>query len=304
MAKPKLKTAEKAALITKLTTLLKKKFGSKVPKSNRNVLETYMFAACLEDNVDESASQAFATLLEAFHDLNEIRVSTLREIERPLSTLPEPEYRAMRIREGLHYVFEKHFAFDLDGLKKKNLDNASSDLAAIKESTPFMQLFTLQEGLGAHVIPIDGNSLSLLRWLGLCDEKAKAQSASDELKSAVRKSDGPLFAFLLRHAANDLNVIEELALDMGDEETSPAEQIKILGDILDGKRKPKKPPKKTKKASSKAATKKSAKKTSKKATKKAATKKPKAAPKKTAAKKKAAKTAKKKTAKKKATKKR
>lgn len=271
MATKKMKTSEKAALLTKLTNALKKKYGSKAPKAERPVLESYMFAVCLEDTVDEAADAAFAKLLDSFHDLNEIRVSTVREIERPLDSLPDPEFRAMRVREALQHVFEKHFAFDLDSLKKKNLDGASSDLDAITAVTPFLKLYTLQSGLDAHVIPLDGHQLSLLKWLGIVEEKTKPEAASDELKGAVRKSDGPLFAYLLRQVANEPDVVEDISLALDEGEAVPSERLKSLLDLISGKRKPakkKSAPKKT--AAKKAAPKKTA---TKKSAKKAASKK-------------------------------
>lgn len=309
MAAKKLKASEKSALLTKLTTALKKKFGSKAPKADRSVLESYMYAACVEDTTDEAAEVAFAKLLDSFHDLNEIRVSTVAEIERPLDTLPQPEFRAMRIREALQHVFEKHFAFDLDSLKKKNLDGATSDLDAVTEVTPFIKLYTLQNGLGAHVVPVDGNQLVLLKWLGIVPGDMKEEAAGDDIKSAVRKSDGQLFAYLLRQCASEPVVIEELslALDDDDDEIDVAERLSILQDLLSGKRKPTKKKVAKKSTSKPAAKSKAAKKstTTKTATKtktaKKATKTPK---KKTAAPAKKTKTpAKKKSTSKKATKK-
>lgn len=277
MAAKKMKTSEKATLLGKLTTMAKKKYGGKVPSTDLGVLETFLLAACLENNIDEPAMAAYTKMLDSFHDLNEIRVSTVREIERTLASLPEPEFRAMRIREGLQHVFEAHFAFDLDGLKKKNQDNAAADLEATKEATPFMKLFTLQAGLGAHVIPLDDHQLSFLRWLGLVESKTTADGASDELKAAVRKSDGALFAYHLRHVANEPVVIEEISLTDDSEEATPAERLKLLGAMLDGKHtpKPKPAPKAKKKAPAKKATKEAATKkaTAKKSAKKAASKK-------------------------------
>ena len=238
MPAKKMKTSDKAKILTKLTTTLKKKYGGKAPKADRAVLESYLFAACLENEVDEAADAAYSKLLDAFHDLNEIRVSTVLEIERPLSSLADPEFRAMRIREGLQHVFEKHFAFDLDSLKKKNLDGALSDLGAMTGVTPFIKLYTLQVGLGAHVIPLDSHQFDLLVWLGLVEPKTKVETASDELKGAVRKSDGPLFAYLLRQVANEPDVIEDISLTEDDGEISPDERLKSLEALLSGKRKP------------------------------------------------------------------
>ena len=297
MASKKLKASEKSAIVSKLVTRLKKRYGSKAPSPDRSVLETYIYAACLEDATDEQAEAAYATLLDEFHDLNEIRVSLISEIERTLETLSEPAYRARRIREGLYYVFEheENFAFDLESLKKKTQDSASGELAGIPHCSPFMRLYTLNQGLGAHVFPLDTNQLALLKWIGLVEQETKIEDAADEMKSAVRKADVPLTAFLLRQASSEPKVLEQTLDQTNDEADDIAvdKRAAMVDDLIDGKSKPK-----TKKPV-KAAPAKAAKKTAKKkAPAKKAAPAAKAAPKTAAKAKKATKKAAKKTAKK------
>ena len=128
MAAKKLKASEKSAILTKIVGKLKKRYGSKVPESERGVLETFIFAACLEDATDEQAEAAYSRLLDQFHDMNEIRVSLISEIERTLDELSEPAIRARRVREGLQHFFEEHFNFDLEPMKKKTQDSAGQEL--------------------------------------------------------------------------------------------------------------------------------------------------------------------------------
>ena len=52
MASKKLKASERSTIVTKLVNRLKKRYGSKAPTPERNVLETFIFAACLEDATD------------------------------------------------------------------------------------------------------------------------------------------------------------------------------------------------------------------------------------------------------------
>ena len=76
MSTTKLKASDRQALFRKIVTVLKKKYGGSVPKDQRNVLETMLFACCLEDAQHEDAEAAYQNLLDSFHDLNEIRVSS------------------------------------------------------------------------------------------------------------------------------------------------------------------------------------------------------------------------------------
>ena len=51
------KASEKQQACKKLTSLLHKDYGRNVPKFSLPVLETMLFAACLEDNPWEPAEQ-------------------------------------------------------------------------------------------------------------------------------------------------------------------------------------------------------------------------------------------------------
>ena len=284
MAAKKLKSSERTTLIGKLTTPLKKRYGSKPPEpvADRGVLETLIFGTLVENAGDEPAEKAYADLINGFHDLNEIRVSSIREIERTIPAVHEADWKSLRIKDALQHIFEINFTYDLESLRKKNQDAAASDLGEVPNSTPFMRAFTLQNGLGNHVVPIDRHSLYLLRWLGLTEPSVTGklvaeEVASDELKSAIRKADGPLFAYLLRQAANEptvLAVTSEYGDDAADdvEEFDPKDRIKQIDDLIDGKVGSQKPAKKASKSSGAKSTATKTKKAAKKASKKAAKK--------------------------------
>ena len=304
MAAKKLKASERTTLLGKLTTQLKKRYGSKPhePESPRAVLETLLYGTLLENAVDGQAEPALTAMVAGFHDLNEIRVSSIREIERTFPDLPEADWKSLRVKDALQHIFELNFTYDLDGLKKKAQEQAAGDLSEIPNSTPFMRLYVQQVGLGGHAMPVDRHQLALLRWLGLTDapatkeKKAKLEPeevAADELKSAVRKSDGPLFAYLLRQAANEPGVLAVTLAGPEDEaeesEIEPKRRIAELDGLIEGTgaKRPQKAAKKeskaspaaeqaaakgktTKKAAAKKTSRKAARKVSKKASKKTA----------------------------------
>ena len=286
MAAKKLKASERTTLLGKLTTQLKKRYGSKAPEpaEPRSVLETLLFGALLEEAIEDEAEPALASMLAGFHDLNEIRVSSIREIERTIPDLHAADWKSLRIKDALQHIFELNFVYDLDALKKKNQEQQAGELSEIPNATPFMRLYTLQAGLGNHVLPVDRHQLALLNWLGLTDAVAAASGkkksppaeelAADELKSAVRKSDGVLLSYLLRRAANEPCVLEvtldELDAGADDDEVDPKARISELDGLIEGGGKPS-GKKKTAKATK--TTKKAAKAAGKKATKKTAAKK-------------------------------
>ncbi|WP_417384378.1 hypothetical protein [Gimesia sp.] len=209
MVAKKISTSDKQAVCKKLIASLKKRYSATLPKYDRPVLETILHAICLENTTNETADKVFDALLDGFHDLNEIRVSTISELEAVFDDVDDAEWRAYRIRTVLQYVFDKEFCFDLELLRKKTLEQAQKQLSRMKTLTPFVLNHTLQVVLGSHLVPADEKILNASKWLGLLPEEESIETASDTLKSSVRKTDAPLFSHLLRCLATD----EELAAD-------------------------------------------------------------------------------------------
>jgi endonuclease-3 len=203
MVTTKLKASDRQTLLRKIVAILKKKYGGSVPTEERSVLETMLFACCLEDTAYDKAEAAYQNLLATFFDLNEIRVSSISEVERALQSLDDPAWRAFRVHDILQHVFEEYYVFDFEPLRRKTMDAAIKHLTKIKGLSPFIQLYTLQQSLGAHVIPLDATMCRVVAWLGLVAPEASAEQAAEELKSSIRKADVPLLCHLLRQLGAD-----------------------------------------------------------------------------------------------------
>ena len=197
------KASDKQAVLKKLFPLLKKQYKPSVPKYDMPILETLIYAICLENASEEQANAAQEKIDRNFHDYNEMRVSSISELNSAFEGMDEPEVRSMRVRNVLHYVFEEHYDFEFEGLRRKTLELATKQLGKIRDLSPFVKHFTLQVALGSHLVPIDDVMLQPVKWLGLIEPEATAEEASESMKSAVRKSDGPLFCHLIRSLAHD-----------------------------------------------------------------------------------------------------
>jgi endonuclease-3 len=208
VAASRAKTSDRAAILKKLLPAIKKQYKVVVPKHDRPVLETMLFAICMEDVSVDEAELAFERLGQEFPDLNEIRVSSISEIERAFEGLPRSEWRAFHVRSVLQYVFEKSFAFEFEGLRKKTLELAQKQLAKIKHLSNFVRNYTLQSVIGAHQIPIDESMARALIWLGLVPPNQDAEQMGETLKAVVRKAEVPQFCFSLRCLATD-KVVQE-----------------------------------------------------------------------------------------------
>ena len=190
VAASRAKASDRAALLKKLFPIIKKHYKVHVPKGDKPVLETMLYAISLEDSTVEEADLSFKRLLTEFPDLNEVRVSTVGEIERAFVGQPASEWRAFRVISVLKFVFDKSYAFEFEGLRaKKTLDLATKQLAKIKDLSPFVRDYTLHEVTGAHLIPIDPAMSRLLIWLGMA-MPGQTQEQIGELMKACGAQGG------------------------------------------------------------------------------------------------------------------
>jgi endonuclease-3 len=202
-------TINKQRLLTHLFTSMKKAYDPGEPGS-RPVLEQFIYAICREGATREQADQAFRNLQKRFYDWNEVRVSSVRELEESLAGLSEPETRAQRIINFLQEVFETTFSFDLEPLHKKPLKQAAKQLARYQAANDYAVAWVVRESLGGHAIPVDPPTLRILRRLGLIDEDQEdLEFISASLEHQVPKARAPLFSDLISYLA-ETNCSEDL----------------------------------------------------------------------------------------------
>ena len=205
------KTADRQAALKKLLPLLKKHYKVPMPKTNQSVLETLLYAVCLEGVSVEQADRSIERFHEAFPDLNEARVSQVSELECVFPGDPDADWRGYRLRAVLQFVFEKSFTFEFESLRKKTMELAVKQLAKLKQVTPFVRSFTLQEAIGAHVVPVDTAMKNMLVWAGLALPQQSEDEIGESLKSVVRKAEAASFCAALRSAATDERIADVFA---------------------------------------------------------------------------------------------
>ena len=93
-------TPSKAQLLNEVHALLKKRYKPKPdPSPERlSVLEGIVYGICHEGTTREQANQSLSRFKDEFYDWNEVRVSTIEEIQGALAGMSETEMRATRIR--------------------------------------------------------------------------------------------------------------------------------------------------------------------------------------------------------------
>jgi endonuclease-3 len=197
-------TLSKTQLLTNVYTLLKRRYKSKPDRnsSKLSVLKSVVYGICHEDTTREQANQALSRFNDEFFDWNEIRVSSLDEIEESLAGIPDPELKAQRIRRFLRQLFARTYGFSLDALTKKPLKEALKVLRTYDAfSSDYVAATVIQQALGGHAIPIDQPARRALERLGVSETELPALRAV--LERAIPKNRGAEFLDLLEDLAND-----------------------------------------------------------------------------------------------------
>jgi endonuclease III len=180
----------RAGLINKVLKVVKKHYKPAAPPKDRSLLQHLLFACCLENSPYEPAEKVFQTLSTDYFDWNEVRVSTIRELAEALKPLNDPQDAATRLKRVLQSVFETHYSFDLEPMKKQNIGQAVKTLEKYNGSTPFVVAYVTQNALGGHAIPINQGLLESMRIVGVISDAEAAKGTVPGLERIVPKSKG------------------------------------------------------------------------------------------------------------------
>lgn len=235
------KASDKAQICKKLVSGLHKLYGKSLPRLDMPVLETFIFAICLEDNGWDAADAAYKKLIGSYFDLNEIRVTSVLELEEVLHPLRDADWKGLRIRSILRYVFESTYTFEFEKYRRLTQEVAVKTLKKVPDISPFVRDFSLQHILGSHIVCLDASMLKACQWLGIVPVGMDATAAGEHLKPGLKKSDVAEFCYLIRSLATDPKYIPRFD-DMPEE---PLDMEQASSRLLELQSPPKKPAKPT-----------------------------------------------------------
>ncbi len=184
-------TINKQRLLSHLFAAAKKTVD--VDEEARPVLQQFIYGLCRENATREQADEAYRFLCEKFFDWNEIRVSSVRELEEAFDGASDAELRGERLISFLQEVFEIHFAFELDKLQKEGLKQAAKKLSRYQAANDYIVSWVMQRSLSGHAIPVDAPTLRCAARLGLIENEQDEAEARASLEHLIPKAKGILF---------------------------------------------------------------------------------------------------------------
>jgi len=167
MSTSKSQQPNRQQLFAKLHKVLRSHYKPFTPNTSRPVLEQVLYACCLENAGYDAAEKSLQRLLQAYFDLNEIRVTTVAELAEVLSDLPDPPHAALALRRVLQGVFESTYNFSLENAKKHSISHGLKTLEHLHGIPPFVVHYVALTGLGGHFVPLDLGALSALYLAGI-----------------------------------------------------------------------------------------------------------------------------------------
>lgn len=196
---------------------LKKRYSDNpvVLSRDRKVLEHVVFAIFLENATFEQARNSFIALQHYFIDWNEIRIAKADEIARVINgkadelvdhvTLTEESIRVgERLRRVLQWIFDKTYKFELEDLRANGREEVIGFLTSIPYCTSFIVEYISLLVFGKALVPLDENTLRVLRLLALVSVKDDKEVVP-VLEDGLKESEARDFFFALHDFACKLS---------------------------------------------------------------------------------------------------
>ncbi len=194
----------RAALINKVLKIAKRHYQPIETLKERTLLEHLLYACCLEASLYESADKVFEDLSQQFYDWNEVRVTSIRELTVIMKPLNDPIEAAKRLKRVLQSVFETHYSFDLELLKKQNIGQTTKQIEKYNGATGFTVAYVTQHALGGHSIPINRGLLEAMRVVGVVSDTEAKKGRVPGLERVVAKPKGIEIGTLLHQVGVEL----------------------------------------------------------------------------------------------------
>ncbi len=180
----------RATQINKVLKITKKHFKPTEIPADRTVLEHLIYACCAENSLHEAANEVFAALTNDYYDWNEVRVTSIRELAQLMKGLNDSDAAATRLKRVLQSVFETHYSFDLEPMRKQNIGQAVKQLEKYNGASRYVVAFVTQNALGGHAIPINDGLLESMRVVGVISDTEAKKGTVPGLERVVAKNKG------------------------------------------------------------------------------------------------------------------
>ncbi|MFH0980914.1 MAG: hypothetical protein V2A79_05175 [Planctomycetota bacterium] len=166
-------------------------------------LEQLVLSALGQETSLPQAHKAVGRLLEVMVDLNEIRVSSPREIADILDAyLPNGRACATRLCQVLNAVFNSRNALNLNTLLTMGKREAKHWLEKLNGIEPYQVASVMLWSLGGHAVPVNARLLAALCQEELVDPHASVAEVQSFLERHTSPAEAKAFCLLMEGFAS------------------------------------------------------------------------------------------------------
>lgn len=182
---------------------LKAKHAAPAPEACDAI--THLVVGMLEWNASRKTAQAGLTkLLSVLVDLNDLRVSHLKEVVDILGErYPLVTERVARLHDVLQAVFDREHAVTLEALAKRSKKDLRDYLGSLPGITPYAAARTILLAFEGHAVPLDDRQLDLLKQEQIIDPEASVEQAATFLEHHIKAGEAVDLYVHLRQWADD-----------------------------------------------------------------------------------------------------
>ena len=161
-------------------------------------LEQLVLSVLNQETSWGNAKKAFNRLLSVMVDINEVRVSSPREIADILDPyVSHSRSCAARLCELLSAVFDAENAVSLDSLRLMGKRDAKHRLEALKGIEPYNVASVMLWSIGGHAIPVNAKLLAGLRKEELVDPDTPVAEVQSFLERHIAPAEAKRFCLIM-----------------------------------------------------------------------------------------------------------
>ncbi|MGP1345337.1 MAG: hypothetical protein ACTS3F_01540 [Phycisphaerales bacterium] len=194
---------DRADALNSLLVSLRKKYKPEAPPE-RSAIEELVHAMVLWESASGRADRAFKRLMDAFVDLNELRVSRPDEVAEVLGkTYPLADERARRLLAALEAIYVQEHAVSLEGVASGGKRDARKYLDAIESLPAFAVARVAVLRLDGHAVPLEDRTVAALIECGVLEEGVDLARAVGQMERMVKAAESVEVALLLQAWTDD-----------------------------------------------------------------------------------------------------
>jgi endonuclease III len=166
------------------------------------IIEEFIVAILARETTESQAVAAYKRLIENVVDLNELRVTTPREMADFIgASFPECAEKSDEIASVLSDIVAREGRLDLAVLKQKKVREAREYLETLGGASPFAAAWVLSRCLGGHAVPVDQALIRALKADALVSADAELPEIQAFLERVIASADARRYPALLREYA-------------------------------------------------------------------------------------------------------